>query len=190
MMKTLTEKVEKRGDEWCVLHGSGPDAGKAIKCFPTKDKADAMHRAIMAGESGVVTGERARGTLVKAHKMAGQPVKGVITDKETINKHRKESGLVPRGVITSEKRMGAIEARLEEYKRKEFVNIETEIGNLIDQGWKDAQIVNYLLGKYSLLKSDRDAVKNIVVTVRGKQKTPIPIGQTTDSKVPKKKPKK
>jgi len=33
------------------VHCSGPDAGKAIKCFPTKGEADAMHGAIMANKS-------------------------------------------------------------------------------------------------------------------------------------------
>ena len=45
---TLQKKVAKRGNEWCVFHGSGPREGKVIKCFPTKEKALAMHRAIMA----------------------------------------------------------------------------------------------------------------------------------------------
>ena len=45
---TLQKKVAKRGNEWCVLHGSGPKEGKVIKCFPKKEEALAMHRAIMA----------------------------------------------------------------------------------------------------------------------------------------------
>jgi len=40
--------VEQRGDEWCVIHCTGPDKGKAIKCFPTEKEADDMHDAIMA----------------------------------------------------------------------------------------------------------------------------------------------
>lgn len=43
-----TDKVVKRGEQWCVIHCTGPDAGKAIKCFPTKEEAEAMHRAIQA----------------------------------------------------------------------------------------------------------------------------------------------
>ena len=45
---TLQKKVAKRGNKWCVLHGSGPKEGKIIKCFPVKKDALAMHRAIMA----------------------------------------------------------------------------------------------------------------------------------------------
>jgi hypothetical protein len=43
--------VEKRGDEWCVMHCTGPDKGKPIKCFPTEDKANDMHRAIMSNKN-------------------------------------------------------------------------------------------------------------------------------------------
>jgi len=42
------DKVEKRGAQWCVIHCSGPDTGKPIKCFPTEAEAQAMHRAIQA----------------------------------------------------------------------------------------------------------------------------------------------
>lgn len=42
--------VEKRGNEYCTIHCTGKDAGKPIKCFPTKGEADAQHRAIMAGK--------------------------------------------------------------------------------------------------------------------------------------------
>jgi len=48
---SISKKVVQRGSQWCVIHCSGPDAGKAIKCFPTKGKADAMHGAIMANKS-------------------------------------------------------------------------------------------------------------------------------------------
>jgi len=45
--------VEKRGNEWCVIHHhhkivDGKDVfGTPIKCFPTKEQADAMHKAII-----------------------------------------------------------------------------------------------------------------------------------------------
>ena len=41
--------VGKRGNEWCVFH-CHPDGtrGAVIKCFPTKEEADRMHRAIQA----------------------------------------------------------------------------------------------------------------------------------------------
>ena len=47
----LAEKVEKIGDKWCVVHCHGPDAGKPIKCFDSKEEAEAMHRAIMANKA-------------------------------------------------------------------------------------------------------------------------------------------
>lgn len=51
--------VEKRGSQWCVLHahpkkkGSKTDKppGSVIHCFPTKEKALAQHRAIMASKA-------------------------------------------------------------------------------------------------------------------------------------------
>jgi len=46
------DKVVKRGNQWCVIHCSGPNAGKAIKCFPTEPEAQAMHRAIQARKHG------------------------------------------------------------------------------------------------------------------------------------------
>lgn len=47
--------VEKRGDKWCVIHGSpitpgsktDKPIGSIIKCFPTKAQADRMHKAII-----------------------------------------------------------------------------------------------------------------------------------------------
>lgn len=48
---TLTERVEKRGDQFCVVHCSGPDESKVIKCFPTEAEAQAMHQAIQANET-------------------------------------------------------------------------------------------------------------------------------------------
>lgn len=45
---SLLETVVKRGSQYCVIHCHGAKAGQAIKCFPTKAQADAMHRAIQA----------------------------------------------------------------------------------------------------------------------------------------------
>ena len=60
-IKGLTEKVEKRGDKWCVIHCTGPDAGKPIKCFDSKEEAEAMHKAIQA--------QKARETEQKAARL-------------------------------------------------------------------------------------------------------------------------
>lgn len=46
------KKVVKRGNKYCVIHCSGPNAGKVIKCFPTKEQANKMHRAIQASKYG------------------------------------------------------------------------------------------------------------------------------------------
>ena len=44
----IEKRVVKRGNKWCVTHGSdSPTPGKIIKCFPTKEQALSMHRAIM-----------------------------------------------------------------------------------------------------------------------------------------------
>jgi hypothetical protein len=42
------DMVVQRGNQYCVIHCHGPEAGKAIKCFATKEEAEAMHRAIQA----------------------------------------------------------------------------------------------------------------------------------------------
>lgn len=47
-----TKRVVKRGNKYCVIHCTGPDAGKVIKCFPTKAQAEKMHRAIQASKYG------------------------------------------------------------------------------------------------------------------------------------------
>ena len=46
--------VEKRGNQYCVVHCHGPDKGKSIKCFESKDDADKMHRAIMVNKYGKI----------------------------------------------------------------------------------------------------------------------------------------
>ena len=43
--------VEERNGQYCVMHCHGPDAGKPIKCFDTKEEADRMHRAIQAHQA-------------------------------------------------------------------------------------------------------------------------------------------
>jgi len=45
------EMVVQRGSQWCVIHCHGPESGSAIKCFDTKDQADAMHAAIQNSKS-------------------------------------------------------------------------------------------------------------------------------------------
>jgi hypothetical protein len=47
----VEKKVVKRGNQWCVVHCHGPEAGQTIKCFDTKEQADAMHAAIQANKS-------------------------------------------------------------------------------------------------------------------------------------------
>lgn len=55
-LKELEKMVRKRGDEYCVLHGhpkkpgskTDKPKGAVIACHPTKAKAEAQHRAIMA----------------------------------------------------------------------------------------------------------------------------------------------
>jgi len=65
----ISNRVEKRGDRWCVVHGHPKKAGSKtdkpegsiIKCFSgpdAKSRAQAMHKAIMAnneGEGNMVT---------------------------------------------------------------------------------------------------------------------------------------
>lgn len=48
------KKVVRRGNKWCVIHCTGAEAGKIIKCFPKKEKAEAMHRAIMASKKDLI----------------------------------------------------------------------------------------------------------------------------------------
>ena len=44
------DKIEKRGNQWCVVHCHGEEAGEVIKCFDTREEAEAMHRAIQANK--------------------------------------------------------------------------------------------------------------------------------------------
>ena len=52
--------VVKRGGKWCVVHGHAQKKGSkrdkpkgsVIKCFSSKAKAEAMHRAIAINQSG------------------------------------------------------------------------------------------------------------------------------------------
>jgi Fe-S-cluster containining protein len=50
-LDVLQKTVEKRGNQWCVVHCHGPEAGTAIKCFDTKEEADEMHAAIQANKA-------------------------------------------------------------------------------------------------------------------------------------------
>ena len=53
------ETIQKRGDEWCVLHGhpkkkgskTDKPKGAVIACHPSKKKAVAQHRAIVISKS-------------------------------------------------------------------------------------------------------------------------------------------
>ncbi len=53
-MKTLfqTDKVVKRGNQWCIIHTHGAKAGTLIKgsCHANKSETEAMHRAIEASK--------------------------------------------------------------------------------------------------------------------------------------------
>jgi len=49
-MEEETKVVEKRGSQYCVVHCHGEDKGKIIKCFPTKEQAEKMHKAIMVNK--------------------------------------------------------------------------------------------------------------------------------------------
>jgi hypothetical protein len=42
--------VEKRGNQYCTVHCHGKDKGEIIKCFPTKEEAEAQHRVIEASK--------------------------------------------------------------------------------------------------------------------------------------------
>jgi len=46
------DKVVQRGNKWCVIHCHGEEEGEIIKCFDTKEEAEAMHRAIQAQKHG------------------------------------------------------------------------------------------------------------------------------------------
>ena len=45
--KMVVKKVE---NEFCVMHSHGEKAGTPIKCFPTRIKAEAMHKAIQVSK--------------------------------------------------------------------------------------------------------------------------------------------
>jgi hypothetical protein len=51
----LTERIEKRGNQFCIVHCHPPNEGEIIKCFPTREEAESMHAAMMAGKESVKT---------------------------------------------------------------------------------------------------------------------------------------
>jgi len=67
--------VVKRGDKWCVIHGSpmvpgsktDKPPGSIIKCFPTKAQADRMHKAIII--SKIKRGEMSDIELFEPYEM-------------------------------------------------------------------------------------------------------------------------
>ena len=55
-VEPLEKRVEKRGNQYCVIHCHGPEAGTPIKCFDTEAEAQAMHQAIEANKGLVKDG--------------------------------------------------------------------------------------------------------------------------------------
>jgi len=50
------DKVEQRGNQWCVVHCHGEEAGTVIKCFDTREEAEAMHQTIQAQKKDSLKG--------------------------------------------------------------------------------------------------------------------------------------
>ena len=73
----ITKRVEKRGDKWVTVHCHGPKKGQVIAIFPTKERAMAQHRAIMAHKSmdGAIV-KVIDAYLAKQDKTYIQPEKG------------------------------------------------------------------------------------------------------------------
>ena len=84
----MTERVEKRGNKWCVVHGTGSDAGQIIHCYEfggstgdsedsAKQKAHKRHYAIMKSK------EKRSGTSPVSEAVnaihAGIPTREVVT---------------------------------------------------------------------------------------------------------------
>jgi len=53
-IENLAERVEKRGNQWCVVHCHGANAGEPIKCFDNEEDALAMHNAMQANTAETV----------------------------------------------------------------------------------------------------------------------------------------
>jgi DNA adenine methylase len=81
--------VEKRGNEYCVIHHhhkivDGKDQfGTPIKCFPTKEQADAMHKAIIISEIKHM-GQKFPGIILKNAESIWQGKKEPIMTKSDI----------------------------------------------------------------------------------------------------------
>ena len=118
----LTEKVEKRGDKWCVVHCTGPDAGEVIKCFDTKEEAEAMHRAIMANKNQ----ETAR-ALEKLEKRVTQIEEGYKTIVEAAEKELAQLKETPNLATEIE----ALKQRIEALEKNNGILKETE--NLVSR---------------------------------------------------------
>lgn len=70
-----TDKVVQRGTQWCVVHcHEDGSIGGTIKCFATKEKAEAMHRAIQA-QKGSSQVSNYRGENVMIDKPEGWTTK-------------------------------------------------------------------------------------------------------------------
>ena len=132
----LTEKVEKRGDKWCVVHCTGPDAGEVIKCFDTKEEAEAMHRAIMANKNQ----ETAR-ALEKLEKLEERVAKieddyAALAEAARLEIARlKEAGSLASEVAALRQKVEALENNGVNFKETENVlsrlqKVETEIANV------------------------------------------------------------
>ena len=76
-MDIETKKVEKRGSKFCVVHCSPGKEGKIIKCFSTKEKADAMHRAIQANKDSGLEGAETIGGMPLGNDLEGLEVKSL-----------------------------------------------------------------------------------------------------------------
>jgi hypothetical protein len=56
-IENLAERVEKRGNQFCVVHCHGPEGGTVIKCFDSEADAMAMHNAMQANTAEIVQRE-------------------------------------------------------------------------------------------------------------------------------------
>jgi hypothetical protein len=76
------DRVEQRGNRWCVVHCHGEEAGTVIKCFDTRAEAEAMHRAIQAQKHDEIEGGKKELSEIKPEEFAAF-VKGYVAAGHT-----------------------------------------------------------------------------------------------------------
>lgn len=140
----VKKKIERRGDKWCVVHCTGPDAGKAIKCFNSKKEAQAMHAAIQVNKAEKPSEAWWSNCTARAGKMPG------INDPEAFcgnawyngtSEQRSSLGKIKK----AEDKCVAAGGKWRTVKGKKVCIIDDSIGTI--SSWDDKELIIDIDGK-------------------------------------------